>query len=150
MAAALLAHKAAQMGDAAKWQISSAGTWTTNGLPPMPLAREVLSDRGLDISQQRSQLVDAEHLSAADVILVMTRNQLDAIRAEFPETAHRTFLLSHLVGQAFDIEDPVEGTIEDYQRCVDDIAQILDAGYDRLVELAEHSAIHHPLAANEA
>src|SRR5512136_737146 len=106
MAEALLKRQLRDANDAEEWQVMSAGTWTVAGLPATQLAQQVMARRGLDLSGHRSFLLDDELLRSAAVILVMTRNQLEAIQAEFPETVGKTYLLSHLINQDYEIEDP--------------------------------------------
>jgi protein-tyrosine-phosphatase len=135
MAAALLAQIVQQPGANRPWQISSAGTWAIPDLPAMSLSQKVMGQKGIDLSHHRSRRLTAELMKAADVILAMTQYQVEAIRAEFPEAADKTLLISQLIGQAFDIDDPVTGTEEDYRRCANDLAAILTAGYNRLEDL---------------
>jgi protein-tyrosine-phosphatase len=87
--------------------------------------------------------LDGDLLRGVDVILVMTRNHLEAICAEFPEVADKTFMISQLIGQTFDIADPVQGTLDDYRRCAADLQKILSDGYTRLAELADRAAGNH-------
>jgi protein-tyrosine-phosphatase len=143
MAVGLFARQVAHLNDGREWQISSAGTWAIDDQPATALARIVMGQQGIDLDQHRSRPLNGTMLRAADVILVMTRHHLEAIQAEFPEVANRTFLLSQLIGQTFDIDDPFEGTEEDYRRCADGIERILKEGYARLVELAERPSISH-------
>jgi protein-tyrosine-phosphatase len=135
MAAALLAQIVQQSGADPLWQISSAGTWAIPDLPATALSQKVMGQKGLDLSRHRSRRLTAELMKVADVILAMTQYQVEAIRAEFPEVADKTLLISQLIGQAFDIDDPVTGTEEDYRRCADELAEILTVGYNRLEDL---------------
>jgi protein-tyrosine-phosphatase len=144
MAAGLLQRIVTEADSTADWHIDSAGTWAIDDLPPTALASVTLKDRGIDLSHHRSRMITRDALRAAQVILVMTRHHLEAICAEFPEVADRTMLLSQLTGQMFDIDDPYEGTVDDYRRCANDIERILRDGLPRLIDLADHT---HRLAA---
>jgi len=144
MAAGLFAHLIQQSGGAVDWQVSSAGTWAVENLPAMSLARSVMQQKTVDISHHRSRMLTGDMLRAADVVLVMTRHQHEAICAEFPAEASKVFLLSELIGQRFDIDDPIEGPEEDYRRCADDIQHILRTGYARLVQLADRTSATPP------
>src|SRR5512136_320070 len=110
MAEVLLKSLAAQRGEADRWQIQSAGTWTEPGRPATQLSQAVMRRRGIDLSSHRSHLIDADTLGAAEVILVMTRYHHEAIQAEFPEMRHKVYLLSQLIDRSFDIEDPYGGS----------------------------------------
>ncbi len=134
MAATLLNKIVGEHPASNHWQISSAGTWGEPDLPATTLAQRMMTERGLDLSQHRARIVDADILSKADVVLVMTRSHLEALRAEFPKMSGKIFLLSQLVGQVYDIEDPYGGTYEDYQRCAAELQKLLNDGFTRLTE----------------
>lgn len=143
MAEALLKSLAAQRGEADRWQIQSAGTWTEPGRPVTQLSQVVMQRRGIDLSGHRSSLIDADLLAAASVILVMTRHHQEAVQVEFPEIQHKVYLLSQLVDHSFDIEDPYGGSLDDYELCATDLQNILTDGYDRLVELTGRAVPVH-------
>ena len=147
MAAGILSRLTTDRGEDDRWQIESAGTWAAPDLPATALARSVSQAHGIDLSGHRARPLTGSLLHAADVILVMTRFHLEALRAEFPEVAEKTYLISQLIGQSFDIDDPVNGTVDDYQACFDDLSQILSQGYARLKELAQREA---PISSSEA
>ena len=143
MAAGLFQQQIEQAGEADRWQIASAGTWAENQRTATTFARTTMTERNIDISGHRSRLLDGDLLRGVDVILVMTRHHREAICAEFPEVADRTLMMSQLIGQTFDIVDPVQGTLDDYRRCATDLQQILRDGYPRLIELADRVAGNH-------
>ena len=143
MAEALLKSLVARRGEADRWQIQSAGTWTEPGRPATQLSQVVMRQRNIDLSDHRSRLIDANLLVAASVILVMTRHHQEAIQAEFPEIQHKVYLLSQLVDRSFDIEDPYGGSLDDYELCATDLQNILTDGYDRLVELVDRAELAH-------
>jgi protein-tyrosine phosphatase len=135
MAAALLKTKVAGLGRAAEWRIESAGTWAAPGLPAMPLAQTILQQRGLDVSDHRSQVIDGQLMRTMDLILVMTESHRESLCVEFPVEAHKVMLMSRLIGQTFDIDDPVGGAEQVYEACADELARIIDAGFERLTAL---------------
>lgn len=137
MAEALFKRILSEQDRASVWLIQSAGTWAEPGLPATVNAQAALAAQGIDLSLHRSQLLTADLLRSTAVILVMTCHHQEAIQAEFPEVAHKTFLLSQLIGQEFDIEDPYGSAAEEYRRCADDIEHILRDGFPHLRELAE-------------
>jgi protein-tyrosine-phosphatase len=144
MATGLFKQQIARLGQTEQWQVASAGTWAVPDHPATLLARTVMAEKAIDLSGHLSQLLNSELLRGADVILVMTRQHREAICAEFREATGKTFLLSQLIGQLFDIDDPVQGTIDDYRRCADDIQRILADGYARLTELADREVLPLP------
>ena len=137
MAEAILKSLVAQRGEAGRWQIQSAGTWTEPGRPVTPLAQQVMQRRNIDLSDHRTRSIDADLLRTASVVLVMTRHHQEALQAEFPEAQHKVYLLSQLIDRSFDIADPYGGSLDDYELCATDLQNILTDGYDRLVELLD-------------
>jgi protein-tyrosine-phosphatase len=143
IAEALLKSLVAGHGEADRWQIQSAGTWTEPGRPATQLSQVVMRQRKIDLSGHRSRPIDPDLLAAASIILVMTRHHQEAILAEFAGIQHKVYLLSQLVGRNFDIEDPYGGSVDDYELCATDIQTILTDGYDRLVELVDRAESAH-------
>jgi protein-tyrosine-phosphatase len=137
MAEVLMKQEVARRGETLQWKIQSAGTWTEPGLPATQFSLAVMARRQIDLAEHLSRPVNGDLLRAADIILVMTRNHQESLRAEFPEIAPRLHLLSQLVDRSFDIEDPYGGTLDDYEACADDIQNILTNGWARLVELTD-------------
>jgi protein-tyrosine-phosphatase len=148
MAEALLKSLVAQRGEANHWQIQSAGTWSEPGRPATVLSQAVMRRRNIDLSDHRSRSVDADLLAAASVVLVMTRHQQEALRAEFPGMQHKIYTLSQLVDGSYDIEDPYGGSPDAYELCAVELQDILTNGYDRLVELA--ARMDHPSGSRKA
>lgn len=137
MAEGLLRHRADSAG--AALTITSAGTWAVGGLPPTLEAQEVMAERGIDISDIRSLEVDADLIDAVDLILVMTRTHREALLAEFERAVGRTLLFSELDGAAWDVEDPVGGTLDDYRATADILESLIEAGWG-LIAQAEGAA----------
>jgi protein-tyrosine-phosphatase len=136
IAAALLTAKVERLGQSREWEIGSAGTWAEPGLRVMPMAETMTAKWGCDLRRHRSRAVNARLLESATLILTMTRYHQEAICAEFPKVASKTHLLSSLIGQEYDVRDPVSGSEQDYQQCAEAIYHIIEAGFERLVALA--------------
>jgi protein-tyrosine-phosphatase len=134
MASALLAAKVARMGQSNEWAIGSAGTWAEGGYPATSFAQKILAEKNISLKTHRSRVVSAELLEAANVVLVMTQNHLEALRAEFPQFGDKLHVLSELIDQSYDINDPAGGTENDYRLCADDLQQIIERGFSRLVD----------------
>ncbi|HPC06815.1 MAG TPA: hypothetical protein PLI60_08840, partial [Anaerolineaceae bacterium] len=58
-----------------EWEVSSAGTWAMEGLPPLPQTFSIASKLGLNIDRIRSREVDANLLQEADLVIVMSNGQ---------------------------------------------------------------------------
>jgi protein-tyrosine phosphatase len=118
-----------------EWSISSAGTWAMNGLPAMADAIILARELGLDIQEHRSQVITAEMLHLADVVLVMESGQKEALQVEFPDERKKIFLLSEASkGISFDIPDPVSGPAIGIQ-VVPEICDLIRTGFDQICSL---------------
>jgi protein-tyrosine phosphatase len=118
------------------WTVSSAGTWTEDGYKAANYSTQLMAERGLDLSTHRSQLVTAEAIAAADLVLCMESGHVEALRAEFPDHANRIFLLSEMAGKQYSVADPYGRPLEAYQLMVREVAELIDQGWPRIVELA--------------
>jgi len=167
MAAALLRARLARDEARWDWQVSSAGTWATDGLPASVHAVEEMAGRGIDLRAHRARNVTRELMAGADLILAMARNHAEALRAAFPVTrelmagadlilamarnhaealraafpehAPKVYLLSEMVGQKYDIYDPYGGTPMEYAYIARELEQLVEAGYERIVALVERA-----------
>ncbi len=93
------------------WRVGSAGTWTKAGLSALPSAEWSREHLGLDLSGHASRPVGRALLAEYDLIVVMERNQKEALGIDFPEIRARLFLLSAFSGGLlYDILDPVKAT----------------------------------------
>lgn len=119
------------------WQIRSAGTYTRNGMRTTPEVLTVLQTYGLDARRHRSLEVTGELLEKYNLILCLASNHKEALRAEFPDLAGRIYLLSEMVGQKMDVEDPIGGPLVEFEAAAREIEAYLAQGFDRIVELAQ-------------
>lgn len=113
------ALRAALGPDAARVQVSSAGTATTDGLPASVNSVSIAARDGVDLTSHRSTRATADLVRAADLVLAMERVHLEAVRALGADPA-RSHLLSSWPppGEpALAIEDPFGGSIEAYEEC---------------------------------
>jgi protein-tyrosine-phosphatase len=137
MAEALLKQLLRQDGKEGSYEVRSAGTWTREGLSPSPLALQATQDLGLDISAHRSHHLTAEDIEAAKLIIVMTQDHKEALWAEFPQARTKLYLLSEMAGERHDIHDPSgSGSLQLHRRCAEDIKELLEKGYSRMLKLA--------------
>jgi len=118
------------------WKVSSAGTWTQDGLPAMPDAIQNAEQLGLDIQSHRSRAITAEVLQGTDLILVMERGQKEALQSEFPHKKAIIFLLSEAAENlSYDLPDPVlDPTVGDIAA---DICSLIRNNYKRIIDLGE-------------
>jgi protein-tyrosine phosphatase len=78
-------------------------------------------------------------MEEADLVLVMTRNHAEALSVAFPDHADKIHMLSETVGETYDISDPYGGTRLKYSYIAQELEQLIDEGYERIVSLAEAS-----------
>lgn len=138
MAAALLRAKVA--AEAADWRIESAGTWALEGNPAASQAQLIMKERGQDIFAHSSRSVSRELLKSFNLILTMEHGHKEAMQIEFPEVSRRIFTLSEMIGQRFEIADPIGGSTADFQATADEIEELLTRGFERIRQLASDKA----------
>jgi protein-tyrosine-phosphatase len=144
VAAALFAEWVRRQAPAEAWQVRSAGTWAEDGLLASTYSREVAAELGLDLSMHRAQRVDGDMVEAADLIVCMTRSQVDALKAEFPEHGKRIVLLSGLSGVGYDVPDPYGGPRSGYDAMLRELRDLIERGGRRIVALAKKAGKRRP------
>ena len=135
MAEGLLRRKLEREGRTGEFRAASAGVWTADGQPATNEAIRVMAGRGIDIGGHRSRVTTPEIIEGAALILTMTRNHAEALRAEFPAHASRIRLLTETVGRSYDVQDPVGGTLSDYERTAQQLEDLIEQGYPQMVKL---------------
>jgi protein-tyrosine phosphatase len=137
IAAACLSGLARRLFPAEKWEIGSAGTWASEGLPAPDLtlqAAVMLSLAGL--AQHKTRQVNQILLESADLVIVMEAGQKEALRYEFPAVARRIHLLAEVVDDlVYDIPDPdlPGGNPQETARL---LVSLISRGCDRIFGLA--------------
>ncbi len=109
--------------------IASAGIAAMTGGRAATEAVDVLCSRGLNLTEHMSQPLREPLVRNADFIFTMTRSHREAILAQWPDAAGRTFVLD-VDGR--DISDPIGGTSEMYDACANQIEALIEP---RLAEL---------------
>lgn len=95
------------------WIVGSAGSWTEDGLSPIPSAAWILEHLGLDLSKHHSRSVSRELIAQYDLIIVMEKGQKEALQIEYPEKSKEIFMLTEFSkGPIYDIPDPIYGPEE--------------------------------------
>lgn len=137
MAEALFQIRVAQRLPPSNWRIASAGVWALEGRPAAQHAQTVMAERGLDIRQHRARSTDRELVRSFDLILTMEQGHREALRAAFPEIAGRVYLLSQVAGSSGNVADPIGGSLEEFRQVADAIDNLLEKGFEQIVELAQ-------------
>jgi protein-tyrosine phosphatase len=136
MAAGLLRKRLVQDGLEERYEVRSAGVWAVDDQPATENAVAVMAERGIDISDHIAHTISARDIEEADLILVMSREHAQMIRATWPQYDWKVFRLSEMSGKRKDIRDPYGGPVDEYRSCADTISGYLDEGLPRILELA--------------
>ncbi|QSA98985.1 low molecular weight phosphotyrosine protein phosphatase [Methylococcus sp. EFPC2] len=107
--------------------IDSAGTHAYHvGEPPDKRAQQAARGRGIDLSGQRARRVVHADFQEFDHILVMDRENLDALRFVCPPTQHHKLklFLDHAPKQKVrEVPDPYYGGPQGFERVLDLVEQ---------------------------
>lgn len=137
MAMALLGKLVKEMGfEKGKWMIASAGCQAISGLPATSTAQFVMQRLGLDLTHHRSKIVTYELLKDFSLILCMENGHKSYIQNRYPSFYKRVYLLSEMVGQDEDIEDPVGQPPSGYQKTVDLLISYITNGFHEIDHLS--------------
>ena len=137
IAAAQFEAKLLREGRAGDWKIASAGTWTTPGLPALPLARKLANDHGINVDNHRSTLVSKTQIIEFDLVLVMESGHKEALLNEFPFAAGYLYMLSEVVdGLRYDIRNPTS-SMQEAEKCITELCELIARGFEKICTLAE-------------
>lgn len=136
MAAGLLRHRLAEEGLDTRYRVNSAGVWAVNDQPATDKAIAVMAERGIDITEHIAHTINANDMTEAELILVMTRDHEQVLRNTWPQYGWKVHLLSRMVGKAKDIQDPYGGSVQEYRACANILADYIDRGFQRILDLA--------------
>jgi protein-tyrosine phosphatase len=130
------------------WIVKSAGTWAYEGQKASDYSILLMAEQGLDINNHESQPVDKELMAEADLILTLEIGHSEALRAEFPDDAHRVHPLTEMAGELYSVQDPYGGSREDYERMVAEVTRLVEDGLTKIIELATDNAENRTRAVN--
>jgi protein-tyrosine-phosphatase len=121
----------AQLGAAERHniQVRSAGYYERTGRPADVRAVAASRHWGVDLTSHRSRRLDEDLIAWADVIFVMDRPNLSAVRRSYPAAAGKTYLLGSFgsdVAADVEIADPFNGPYEATERTYVRIADAID------------------------
>ena len=112
-------------GNSDTWQAESAGVWGLDGNPATSGAIQAMQRRGIDIRMHRARTVNKEMVEEADLILTMERNHKDGLRAAFPSSAKKVYMLTEMAAINHDVPDPIGGMEPDYEDTARELEQLL-------------------------
>jgi protein-tyrosine-phosphatase len=59
-----------------------------------------------------------------------------SLQRNYPEAADKVYLLTEIADREGNIDDPVYGTRETYRATVEELEELLEGGFEKIVELA--------------
>jgi len=122
--------------DLEKWSVASAGCWAYPNLPATPYAIQTAEKMGGDLNFHSSKAVSENLLKDFNLILCMESDHTQFIKRNFPEVADDVFLFSEMVGEDFEIHDPVGGTLENYEQTAEKLKKIIRSGFKKIHSLS--------------
>jgi len=136
MAVALFRNKIDNLPEMNGWRVESAGTWGMDGSDMAEGVKTILKEKGIEIQQHCARTVDEELLNSFNLILTMEKGQKEALRIEFPVISERVYQLSEMIGERFDIRDPIGEPLDEFRKTARTLTSVLDKGFDRILQLA--------------
>jgi protein arginine phosphatase len=126
-----------QAGYAGQFFTHSAGTRSVyEGQPSAPLIQEVLREIGADGQVNPPHQIRSDEIEQAAVIFGVAQEHLDWIAQHYPTATSRTFLLSDLIGERWDVIDPGVQELDPLRACRDTIDRVITAGLPEMIRRA--------------
>ncbi len=137
IAAASFAQKLSAAGSCDTWKISSAGTWTSSGLPAHPEAIKSAAKIGLDLNNHQTLEVNADIIAQHDLIVVMESNHKESIELEFPAARGKIVLLGQMAKiPEKEISDPAKSNFSNADQVALTIHTLIQRTFPKLVQYA--------------
>lgn len=115
--------------DRADYQVASAGVAAAPGMPASKHTTALLTDRGLDLSEFQSRMLDREVLEQATHVFAMSSHHMAAIADEFPEQVDKIYLVSEFAAEddlrGKDVSDPFGQGRSAYEETLRDLERML-------------------------
>ena len=112
--------------------ISSVGIAALVGAPADPLAREVIRQLGIDLSNHRARQANAVNLEGSDLVLAAESLHSDWINVRFPHLRGRIHKLGHWLGDR-DIADPFQKSRVSFEQTLQEIDASVTSWLPRLM-----------------
>lgn len=118
-----------------QWKIESAGVWDMGGQQMAANTQLVLKERGIDLNNHTSRTVTSTMLSEFNLVLVMEDIHKEVLKLAFPEYTDRIYMLSEMVGEFYDIVDPIGGSLADFEETALEMERIFTEGFEKISTL---------------
>jgi len=134
MAEGLLRTRLVQEGLADRIQVLSSGTHGIDGSPASAYAITAVHRMGIDIRGHRARTVTQQGIDEANLLLVMTHRHISFIEQHFRRTEGKLHMLSEMIGQNFNVDDPYGGPEKEYIQCAHQLASIVQHGFQHILD----------------
>ncbi len=113
----------------------SAGIETQPGRPAHMLAKEIARKHGFSLDSHVAIPLFNDLIKQSDLVLVMEIAQKDRLMKLYPKDRHKVFVLGQFCNRgSLDIDDPYQGTREDFLACFERIRESCDRVMQQLGE----------------
>jgi protein-tyrosine-phosphatase len=144
MAEGILRHLVSRHGLDGKVEISSAGTWASDGAAASAHAVEAARRSGINISGIRSQPLSRSILRESDLVLAMEPVHLEEVLAQEPEAEGRAFVVTSFAdpaeGDPAGVTDPYGSNQATYDATFEELDHLLRVAFPRILERIERKA----------
>jgi protein-tyrosine-phosphatase len=96
----------------------------------------VLKERGIELNDHTSRTVTGTMLSEFNLVLVMEDIHKEVLKLAFPDYIDRIYMLSEMVGEFYDIVDPIGGSLADFEETALEMERIFTEGFEKISTLA--------------
>lgn len=113
--------------------VSSVGIGALVGAPADPMARALMLERGVDISEHRGRQASAETLARADLVLTAEALHSNWINSRFPSLRGRVHKLGRWIEDS-DIADPYRRPRAAFEQAMNEIEAGIEAWLPKLTD----------------
>lgn len=109
-----------------EYEVMSAGISAVDGKEAAPQAEQIMSEKGIDISNHQSQKLTEDLVTKSDLILTMTHQHKNSILNMFADSDGKVFTLKEFVEEIDELEE-ITGEIDEiYKRISNQREKFLD------------------------
>jgi protein-tyrosine-phosphatase len=117
------------------WRVESAGIWAWDGALASSGAVKAMDHWGINLTDHRSRSIDSIRIHDFDLILTMERDHKEALQVEYPALKDHIYMISEMIGEEYDIHDPIGAAPIEYERTAREIADLIELGFERITLL---------------
>lgn len=118
-----------------KFNITSSGISTTDGLDASNHSISALREMNIDLKNHKSKLLTLDLVKKSDLILTMTKAHKDIILNSMPQFSDKVFTLKEFADDNdMDIVDPFGGNLEIYKFTAKDIQNTINKLVDKILQ----------------